>query len=196
VEQELIVRRRRITAADLERIRALINQEGQRGRSHISNRLCEIWDWRQPNGRFRQIACRDLLRQLQARGLIELPPMLRPARRAGYINRVRAPDLLDRVPLQGSLGSIRPRISLELVQARKGIELFNQLIGAYHYLGYQQPTGAQLKYLACYEGAPVACLSFVRISVKSDTRFGKYSDSRFGLNSDTFRSGATLGRNS
>jgi hypothetical protein len=36
----------------------------------------------------------------------------------------------------------------------------------------------------------------VRISVKSDTRFGKYSDSRFGLNSDTFRSGATLGRNS
>jgi hypothetical protein len=68
-----MVRRRQIDRADLDQIRQLIAQEGQRGRSHISNRLCELWDWRQANGHFRQIACRDLLRQLEAKGLIELP---------------------------------------------------------------------------------------------------------------------------
>jgi len=30
-------------------IRGLIRAEGRLGRSHLSNRLCEIWDWRQAN---------------------------------------------------------------------------------------------------------------------------------------------------
>lgn len=104
MDQDLIIRRRLIGPADLLLIRQLIEQEGTKGRSHISNRLCELWDWRQANGRFRQIACRDLLRRLEGRGLIELPPRLRAARRAGYRHRSQAPDFLNRAPLQGKLG--------------------------------------------------------------------------------------------
>ena len=33
-------------------------------------------------------------------------------------------------------------------------------MGTYHYLGYQQATGAQLKYLAYFQDRPIACLSF------------------------------------
>lgn len=160
MEAERIVGGRRIGSEELELIRGLIGREGRRGRSHISNRLCELWDWRQANGRYRQIACRDLLRQLQAKGLIELPPMLRAARRPGYVNRVPMPELLDRATLAGSLGLLRSQIRLELAQEPKAIQLFNGLIGAYHYLGYQQPTGAQLKYLAFYQDRPIGCLSF------------------------------------
>ena len=160
MEQELIVRRRRIGSAELEQIQRLIAQEGGQGRSHISNRLCEIWDWRQANGRFRQIACRDLLRQLQAKGLIELPPRLGPARRVGYVNRVAEPEWLETAPLEGALGSVRSEITLELVRGRQQAQWFQQLIGTYHYLGYQQPTGAQLKYLAWHRDQPLGCLSF------------------------------------
>ncbi len=46
VNQELIIRRRVIRAADLELIRQLIVTEGAQGRSHLSNRLCELWNWR------------------------------------------------------------------------------------------------------------------------------------------------------
>jgi hypothetical protein len=155
-----MVRGRRIGLQELDLIRSLIGQEGRRGRSHISNRLCEIWDWRQANGRFRQIACRDLLRRLHAKGLIELPPMLSSARRPGYINRVRMPELLDCVPLAGSLTLVRPGVRLELAREPQATQLFNALIGAYHYLGYQQPTGAQLKYLAFHQERPIGCLSF------------------------------------
>jgi len=160
VEKELIIRQRRIGTEELGLIRQLIAEEGHKGRSHLSNRLCEIWEWRQPNGRFRQIACRDLLRKLQVKGLIELPPMLKAARRAGYCNVVPLPDLLDRMPVRGPLGAMRNEIVLALLEGPKQSRGFNSLIGAYHYLGYQQPTGAQLKYLASYQGQPIGCLSF------------------------------------
>jgi hypothetical protein len=160
MERELIVRRRRVGPEEVAQIRQLIAEEGWRGRSHVSSRLCEIWDWRQANGRYRQIACRDLLRQLEFKGLIELPPMLHAARRAGYVNRVAALEWSDRVPLHADLRSVRDEIRVELAQEEQTIGLFNRLVGAGHYLGYQQPTGAQLKYLAWRNDGPVGCVSF------------------------------------
>jgi hypothetical protein len=160
VDLEWTIRRRRIGQQDLLLIRELISTEGHRGRSYISNRLCEIWDWHQDNGRFRQIACRDLLRQLEGKGLVKLPPMLKPARRAGYVNRVPALDLLDQSRLVGPLPSMREELRIDLVEGAEPARLFKGLIGTYHYLGYQQAKGAQVKYLVRYRERPVACLSF------------------------------------
>ena len=155
-----MIRRRRIGEEELLLIRGLLSAEGPLGRSHISNRLCEIWDWRQANGRFRQIACRDLLRQLERKGLVQLPPLLHGARRIGYRNVIPTGDLLDRVPLAGSLARLRQDIQVSLVQGAEPARLFKGLVGTHHYLGYQQAQGAQVKYLAMYRDRPVACLSF------------------------------------
>jgi hypothetical protein len=38
--------------------------------------------------------------------------------------------------------------------------LFNSLIEHYHYLGYCQPVGEQLKYIVFAEGRPIACLAW------------------------------------
>ena len=160
VDQDLVIRRRVIRQADLLLIRQLIEEEGAPGRSHISNRLCEIWNWRQANGRFRQIACRGLLRRLEARGLIELPSKLREARRAGYRNRTSTPDLLDCRKLTGGLREFQNQIGIELVQESKELALYRGLVGTYHYLGYQQATGAQLRCIAHFQDRPIACLSF------------------------------------
>jgi hypothetical protein len=160
VDQDLVIRRRVIQPADLELIRKLIAAEGPQGRSHLSNRLCQLWDWRQANGRYRQIACRDLLRRLETKGLIQLPPPLKAARRAGYHNPTRLPELWDTVPLAGPLAQFRSQIQLRLVQEAAHAQVYAGLIGAYHYLGYQQATGAQLKYLLWYTDRPIACLSF------------------------------------
>ena len=160
MDEQLIIRRRPISAEDLTLIRSLIEQEGARGRTYISKCLCEIWDWRQSNGRFREIACRDLLRRLQTKGLIELPAMLGPARRPGYRNKVRDLDLLDRIPLTQALSRLREQIEITLIREPKELQLFRDFIANCHYLGYQQPTGEQLKYLAYYQKQPIACLSF------------------------------------
>jgi hypothetical protein len=160
VDQDLLIRRRVIREEDLLLIRQLIEQEGAQGRSHISNRLCELWDWRQGDGRFRQIACRDLLRRLETRGLIELPPQLRAARRAGYRNRTQTPKLLDSAPLVGGLREFRSQLSIQLVENSRQLILYRGLVGTYHYLGYQQATGAQLRYITCFQDRPIACLGF------------------------------------
>ena len=160
VGPDLIIRRRVIRQEDLLLIRELVEQEGARGRSHISNRLCEVWNWRQANGRFRQIACRDLLRRLEARGLIELPAALRAARRTGYRNQTQAPDLLNCEPLQGTLGEFDDELRVELAGGSKLLGLYKGLVGTHHYLGYQQAAGAQLKYIAYFQDRPIACLSF------------------------------------
>jgi len=160
VDQDLVIRRRVIREADLLLIRQLIEEEGARGRSHISNRLCEMWNWRQANGRFRQIACRELLRRLEARGLIELPPKLCEARRVGYRNRTSTPELLDCMPLAGGLRESRSQLRMELVQNSQQLALYRGLVGTYHYLGYQQAMGAQLRYIAYFQDRPIACLSF------------------------------------
>ena len=160
MDQDLVIRRRVIRQEDLLLIRELIDEEGDRGRSHLSNRLCEIWAWRQANGRFRQIACRHLLRRLEARGLIDLPPRLGAARRKGYRNRAQTPALLNSAPLLGTLREFGEELSIELVEDSKQLALYRGLVGTYHYLGYQQATGAQLKYIAYVVDRPVACLSF------------------------------------
>jgi hypothetical protein len=160
VAQDLVIRKRRIGPEDLSLIGRLIQDEGSRGRTHLSRRLCRIWDWRQGNGHYREIACRELLRRLEAKGLIQLPAMQRPARRPGYRNRARLPEDLDRSPLDGPLSALVPDLRIVLAQDNASRALFNGLVDAFHYLGYQQPTGAQLKYLLYYQDRPAACLSF------------------------------------
>ena len=134
MDLEWTIRRRRIGPQDLLLIGDLIRTDGHRGRSYISNRLCEIWDWRQANGRFRQIACRQLLRRLESKGWVKLPPRLKPARRAGYQNRVPALALLDQSRLAGPLAAMREELRIERVEGAEAARLFKGLIGTYHYL--------------------------------------------------------------
>jgi len=46
-----------------------------KGRTFISKELCRYWNWRQPNGALKDMACRDFLSRLEKKGLIILPPV-------------------------------------------------------------------------------------------------------------------------
>ncbi len=85
MERSLKILDREIDPNELLLIRERIEPAGDRGRTYISKELCQIWDWRLPNDQLQDIACRDLLRRLEKRGLIQLPPPLRAACRAGYM---------------------------------------------------------------------------------------------------------------
>lgn len=159
MEKEIQIRGRLISPDDLQFIRQLLASEGHKGRTHISRRLCRIWQWRQSNGAYREIACRELLRKLEQRDLISLPPQLKPARKQGYRNRASLPPNLDTTPLQGRLDHF-PALTIELVSRTPKEKLYNGLIGAHHYLGYGQGTGEQLKYVAFLQCRPLAAIGF------------------------------------
>jgi Domain of unknown function (DUF4338) len=166
MEVMLKYRGRAVTDADVIFIRELIAANPGASRRALSTKLCEAWNWVQPNGALRAMVCRGLMLRLDRAGLIELPPVrqvtLNPlARRA--IER-RKPALtttaeINTTPLCCSLSEIRP---LEFRQVRRTPEeaLFNVLLERYHFLGYAQPVGEHLKFLVYAVGRPIACLAW------------------------------------
>lgn len=75
MEAQLKYRGREVTASDVAFIRALIAEESGASRRALSKKLCEAWNWVQPNGALRDMVCRGLMLELDRAGLIELPPV-------------------------------------------------------------------------------------------------------------------------
>lgn len=169
MERSLTILKREIGPAELAQINWLIETKGYRGRTYISKELCQLWDWRLPNGQLRDIACRDLLRRLEKRGLIELPPPLHAARRPGYKNKTSLPQNFVQTPLSQSLGEFSS-LEIEMVRGSKHESFFNALIDAYHYLGYHQGSGEQLKYIIYGDGHVLAAIGFGGAAYKSAAR--------------------------
>ena len=170
MNEKLIIRGRVLEEADISLIKGLIKTEGSKGRTYISRCLCEHWNWRQANGHYRQITCRELLRKLDSLGLISLPPMLNPARRPGYKNLPRVPDDLDKSLLEGELKPLKSRIVFRQVRGTSEESYFNGLIEGFHYLGYHQGAGEQLKYLVFLDDRPLGCVGFGISALKVSCR--------------------------
>lgn len=153
-------RGRTVDAADLELIRQLILAHPGLSRRQLSARLCEAWNWVQPNGTPRDMVARGLMLQLHRAGLIDLP-----ARRSSPPNNVvahrrQAAELdLDRTPITTPLSELG-RVEIRQVRRAGGEELFAQLLANHHYLGYCRPVGEHLKYLVFAGDRPVACLGW------------------------------------
>jgi hypothetical protein len=97
---------------------------------------------------------------LESRGLVQLPPQLKAARRPGYQNRV--PTLtLDPSPVALKRAVIDSELSL--AQGGRGTtveKFFNGLIHADHHLGFQPPTGPSLKSILFWKDRPLAGARF------------------------------------
>ena len=152
-------RGRVVSAEDIVFIRQFIAQHPDASRRRLSAKLCEAWEWKQANGALRDMVCRGLLLMLHRAGEIELPPV-RQVSLNPFVERERpAPVLLDTSRILGPLGALQP-IELQPVRRTGDEPLFNSLMEQYHYLGYEQPVGEHLKYLAWAQGRPIACLAW------------------------------------
>jgi hypothetical protein len=150
-----------ITPVEIELIQKLISSNPTWSRTRLSIELCRIWDWRHTDGNPKEISCRDLLRQLDAKGLIVLPPCRqKPVFKPGYRSHIQL-MLHDTTEISGDIRDILP-IRLEIVPEGtfRGQE-FKSLIDQYHYLGFDRNVGENLKYLVySRRGELLACLLF------------------------------------
>jgi hypothetical protein len=160
VQSQFAHRGRQVGAADIEFIRRLIAEHPRLSRRRLSAKLCQAWNWVQPNGQLRDMVARSLMLELHRAGHIELP-----AKRQSPPNnaaRHRAPELelaLAVQPLECSLAQLGP---LEIRQVRRtpSEKLFGSLMEAHHYLRYTQPVGEHLKYLVYAQDQPISALAF------------------------------------
>jgi hypothetical protein len=162
-------RKKAITQDDIAFISDVIKEHWDKGRTAISRILCEAWDWRQANGYLKDGICRGLLLKLEQEQHITLPPRIIFNNTSR--NKKSRQSTLDfcPTPICATLRDLGP---IELRQVRRTPEekLFNSLIRQYHYLGYTQPVGEHLKYLAYAAGRVVASLAFSSAPYAIDCR--------------------------
>ncbi len=128
-------------------------ESGSSSACRLSEKLCEVWQWKQANGALRDMVCRGLLLMLHRAGEIELPP-IRFKTPNPFVRRVApAPMLIDTTPIASALKELQP-IELQQVRRTGDEPLFNSLMEQHHYLKYEQPVGEHLKYLAWAQGRP------------------------------------------
>ena len=154
---QLKYRGRAITEDHLLYIRQLIADHPQASRRALSKKLCEAWQWRQANGALSDMVCRSLLVLLERAGAIQLPPV-KYIRHNPLARRARPkPLLIDSTPIEGELRELGP-MDFQLVRRTGDEPLFNSLVEQHHYIGYEQPVGASLKYQVWAQSRPIACL--------------------------------------
>ena len=152
-------RGRVITDADVAFINQLIAAHPTVSRRGLSKKLCEAWNWVQPNGALRDMVCRGLMLFLHRAGHIQLPPTRVTVPNPLAQRSKPAAVAVNRTPLQGSLRTLRP-LRVQQVRRTPQEPLFNSLIEHHHYLGYTQPVGEHLKYLVFVKDRPIACLAW------------------------------------
>ena len=149
-----------ITKKEIEQISNLIRENPTWGRSRLSKELCYQWNWVNHDGKPKDISCRDMLRDFDAKGLITLPPQQHPARKAGCRDRIQL-MLHDTTELSINITGVLP-VSIEVVKERtqQGQE-FKSLVDQYHYLGFDMTVGENLKYMVySQDNKLLACLLF------------------------------------
>jgi hypothetical protein len=129
-------------------------------RTELAHTICELLDWRRPNGKLKTVECSRFLNDLEDRGLIGLPRKRREGRpkSTGVVRTERGKEA---EPVRGTPKTLG-NILLEQITNPEQMKTFKELVDRYHYLGYKQAFGAQLRYLVKYGAQQriLGCLQF------------------------------------
>jgi len=166
----LSFRGRLIREAEVAFVRALIARHPELSRRRLSVKVCEAWQWVQPNGQPRDMVCRSLLLALHRAGHLELPAKRQSPPNNALRHRHVAPvPPYDTTPRTGPVASLGP-VTITLVRRTDGEALFGELLRRHHYLGYSRPVGEHLKYLVWAGERPIACLGWSSAPLQLDLR--------------------------
>lgn len=155
----IITSRPMIGNEQLSQIKLIMDENPGINRSRLSQKLCELWNWRFPSGDLKDMSCRDLLRKLANQGKIVLPEPQRGPK--ADISKARTIPHLehDTTPIISPLKGILP-LSIEIVD-KKGMPEFASMLAQYHYLGFDRTVGRNMKYMVRdKDGRPVALLLY------------------------------------
>ena len=157
-----------VTEAEINEVRMLLQKHPLWNRSRLSRELCGRWKWRRPDGQIKDMACRELLRKLESRTLIKLPPRQRPG--PGRLPAIE-PIVVDQRPISCRLSDIKPVKIVNASNCADYEKVFNYLVKQYHYLSYGRPVGQNMKYMILGRNERfLGCLLFGGAAWKTEDR--------------------------
>lgn len=150
-----------LTEGELDLIRRITREFANLTVTELAATVCELLEWRRPNGGLKSRECYLFLLELQQRGWLPWLPAVQP-RHTRESRTIPEPTAPLPAVIAGRLDEYRP-IRLELIGDAAQRRLFRQYLKQHHYLGYRAPYGAQLRYwvrAAQPELPPLAALLF------------------------------------
>lgn len=164
----MIIRGREFSKAELQLIQETVLNQSSLSRRKLSIVICQLLDWRQPNGRLKDRACRDVLLRLHNEELIRLPdPYYQLETQAIAIRSFSfSPPTEILTGIADDFKSLR----FEMVSTLPQRHLWNYLIDRYHYLGCRIAVGRHLKYFVYLDQHLIGCLGFADAVLKLNLR--------------------------
>lgn len=114
-------------------------------RTELANTVCELFNWKRPSGKLKTVECRQFLEYLDSKGVIDLPDRCegRPKGVKNKVARTGKGEVPDNI--SGKVKGFSPLV-LCRIKSKEERDLWYEYVDRYHYLGYQLPFGAQLRY--------------------------------------------------
>lgn len=133
------------TAGEIDLICQIVSDFPCLSRHELAHTVCELLDWRRPNGGLKSPESVELLDRLCQMGRLPPLPALRKTKSRGAQATPLESASNPQPPLTGALSLYQP-VALELVATLAQRRLLQQYMQRYHPLGYRVPYGAQLRY--------------------------------------------------
>lgn len=152
---------RSFSITELELVRGIVAEFASLGITEISRTVCELLEWKRPNGGLKNLECRQMLERLCGQGLLSLPELRHTKPRGPQAVHLTARSD-PQAEMGGWAGQYEP-LRLQLLEGESAGDsaLFREYLDRYHYQRYRVPFGAHVRYLVRSERCPervLACL--------------------------------------
>ena len=151
---------RHFDAEDIALVRGLADRFPGLSRNELALTVCELVDWHRPSGRPKSRECLDLFDLLEQAGICRFPPK-KKTRPLGLPAQppIGSEDLPPEA-ISGDLRDLTP-VTLEPVRSPERHQLWRDLVGRFHYLGYRPAFGASMRFLILAPGGRcLGCLQY------------------------------------
>jgi hypothetical protein len=162
-----------LTDSEMSLVRQIITEFPSLTLTELASTICELLEWRRPNGKLKTIEARDWLQKWHGRDCLPALPELKAGKpKSPHRSLESSPECDPQPPMGGLLAEYQP-LQMQLVESPEDRRLFQQFIQRYHPMGYKVPFGAQLRYLVRGrqpERPVLACLLFTSAAWKMAPR--------------------------
>jgi len=134
-----------VTREQLLEIIEIIDTFPNLSRTELANTVCELFSWKRPTGKLKSVECRQFLERLDANGVIHLPLCRKQFVKKSKTKVRRTVQSDSQATISVKLRELSP-ILLARVVSKEQRQLWYAYVDRYHYLGYQLPFGAQMRY--------------------------------------------------
>jgi hypothetical protein len=149
---------RKISKAEIEQIKETVDLCWRLSRYELAQTIAENLGWYTASGSLKVDGCVELLERLESEGVLQLPKkrgVSKPKIRSIPITACSAPT----ADIDCKLKQL-DFVKLQAVSARRDMELCQEYVSRYHYLGYKKPFGYYLHYFIGSDRGILGCALF------------------------------------